>query len=97
MVPLGFSDHTHGPLASSLAVALGACVLEKHFTLDRNLPGPDHWFAENPDSLKIWIENMKKSKNQGFSGNEVSKIVLIGDGGVGKTTFLNTRTSDRSV
>lgn len=62
MVPLGFSDHTHGSLVSSLAVALGACVLEKHFTLDRDLPGPDHWFAENPESLKIWIDNIKKSK-----------------------------------
>ena len=61
MIPLGFSDHTHGPLASSLAVALGACLFEKHFTLDTNLPGPDHWFAENPDSLKTWIDSIRKS------------------------------------
>ncbi|HWY38480.1 MAG TPA: N-acetylneuraminate synthase family protein, partial [Bacteroidia bacterium] len=38
---LGFSDHTQGPLASSLAIAFGAVVFEKHFTLDHNLPGPD--------------------------------------------------------
>jgi len=61
MIPLGFSDHTQGPLASSLAVALGACLLEKHFTLDHNLHGPDHWFAEDPHGLKIWTDSIRKS------------------------------------
>lgn len=60
-IPLGFSDHTQGSLASSLAVSVGACVFEKHFTLDHNLPGPDHWFSENPEGLKNWIESIKKS------------------------------------
>jgi len=56
MVVLGFSDHTRGMLASSLAVALGATVFEKHFTLDQDLPGPDHWFSEDPASLKEWVD-----------------------------------------
>lgn len=56
MVVLGFSDHTRGMLASSLAVALGARVFEKHFTLDHGLPGPDHWFSEDPASLKEWVD-----------------------------------------
>lgn len=60
-IPLGFSDHTQGSLASSLAVSFGACVFEKHFTLDHSLPGPDHWFSENPEGLKFWIENIRKS------------------------------------
>lgn len=55
----GFSDHSQGPLASSLAVAYGACVFEKHFTLDRNLPGPDHWFSENPETLKEWVTSIR--------------------------------------
>ena len=58
---LGFSDHTQGSLASSLAVAMGAVVFEKHFTLDNNLPGPDHWFSENPIGLKEWIKSVKMS------------------------------------
>ena len=58
-IPIGFSDHTKDPLASSIAVALGAVVFEKHFTLDNNLPGPDHWFSENPQSLKKWIDSIK--------------------------------------
>ena len=60
-IPLGYSDHTQGILASSLAVALGAKVFEKHFTLDKNLPGPDHWFSENPDGLKKWVESIHNS------------------------------------
>lgn len=58
MVTLGFSDHTQGSLASSLAVAFGAVVFEKHFTLDRALSGPDHWFSEEPSELKVWANSI---------------------------------------
>jgi sialic acid synthase SpsE len=61
MVILGFSDHTQGPLASSLAVAMGAVVFEKHFTLDHDLPGPDHWFSEDPEGLRNWISFIRKA------------------------------------
>src|ERR1700722_9976477 len=61
-VPIGFSDHTVGPLASSLAAALGACVFEKHFTLDNDLEGPDHWFSEAPDDLALWISAIRTAK-----------------------------------
>ena len=60
-IPLGYSDHTQGSLASSLAVALGAIVFEKHFTLDHNMPGPDHWFSEDPAGLKEWVSAIKSS------------------------------------
>lgn len=55
---VGFSDHTEDSLAASLAVSRGARIFEKHFTLDRNLPGPDHWFSENPNGLNNWIKNI---------------------------------------
>ena len=55
----GFSDHTEGPLAAAVAVARGARVFEKHFTLDQDLPGPDHWFSENPAGLANWIETIR--------------------------------------
>jgi N,N'-diacetyllegionaminate synthase len=58
---LGFSDHTKGSLASSLAVGFGAVFFEKHFTLDNNLAGPDHWFSENPESLKDWVDSIHQS------------------------------------
>ncbi|MGB2870029.1 MAG: N-acetylneuraminate synthase family protein [Bacteroidota bacterium] len=61
MIVVGFSDHTQGPLASSLAVALGARVFEKHFTLRHDLAGPDHWFSEDPEGLKAWMDGIRIS------------------------------------
>jgi len=59
---VGFSDHTRGSLSAALAVACGARIFEKHFTESHHLPGPDHWFSENPEGLKIWIDNIKKAE-----------------------------------
>jgi sialic acid synthase SpsE len=59
MIPIGFSDHTAGPLASSLATTMGACLFEKHFTLSHDLPGPDHWFSEEPADLKAWADGIR--------------------------------------
>jgi N,N'-diacetyllegionaminate synthase len=60
-LPIGFSDHTQGSLASSLAVSMGSCFFEKHFTLDHNLSGPDHWFSEDIIGLKKWVFEIKES------------------------------------
>ncbi len=57
----GFSDHTQGPLAASLAVAMGAVIFEKHFTLDHEQAGPDHWFSEDPSGLERWIKDIRES------------------------------------
>ena len=54
----GFSDHTEGSLAACLAVGNGAKIFEKHFTLDKKLPGPDHWFSEDPAGLKEWVKSI---------------------------------------
>jgi sialic acid synthase SpsE len=58
---VGFSDHTVGNLASIAAVALGSKIFEKHFTLDHNLPGPDHWFSLDPDEAKCWVESIRNT------------------------------------
>jgi N-acetylneuraminate synthase/N,N'-diacetyllegionaminate synthase len=55
---LGFSDHTEGNEAAILSVGLGAIIFEKHFTLDHQLPGPDHWFSPDPTELKKWVESI---------------------------------------
>lgn len=55
-LPVGFSDHTLGITVPIAAVALGACVIEKHFTLNRNLPGPDHKASLEPNELKEMIK-----------------------------------------
>ena len=58
-ITLGYSDHTQGNLASIAAISFGACIFERHFTLDNSLPGPDHWFSVNPSNLKIWSDSIK--------------------------------------
>jgi N,N'-diacetyllegionaminate synthase len=57
---IGFSDHTNGIGASPYAVALGAKIVEKHFTLDKKLPGPDHEASLSPEELKKWVQEIKK-------------------------------------
>ena len=59
-VPVGFSDHTEGVEVALAAVALGACVVEKHFTLDRSLPGPDHRASLEPAGLRTLIQGIRK-------------------------------------
>ena len=59
-VLVGFSDHSREPLAGPMAaVALGACVIEKHFTLSNRLPGPDHAYALEPHELAQTIANVR--------------------------------------
>ena len=57
-IPVGFSDHTPGIGVAVAAAARGATIIEKHFTLDRNLPGPDHAASLEPDEMADMIENV---------------------------------------
>jgi len=74
-VPVGYSDHTLGIEVSIAAVALGATVIEKHFTLDKTLPGPDHKASLEPEELKAMVMAIRSiEKAIGGSGlKEVSK------------------------
>lgn len=68
-VKTGYSDHTQGIEVSIAAVALGAVLIEKHFTLDRNLPGPDHKASLEPNELKQMItaiRNIEKAMGDGI-------------------------------
>ena len=68
-VAVGYSDHTQGIEVPIAAVALGASVIEKHFTLDRSLPGPDHRASLEPDELKamvVGIRNIEKAMGDGI-------------------------------
>lgn len=58
-VPVGYSDHTPGIEVPMAAVALGACIIEKHFTLDRNLPGPDHLASLEPEQLGAMVRGIR--------------------------------------
>ena len=68
-VKIGYSDHTLGTEVSVAAVAMGATVIEKHFTLDRNLPGPDHKASLEPEELKAMVQairNIEKALGDGI-------------------------------
>lgn len=58
-VPIGYSDHTLGIEVPIAAVAMGAKIIEKHFTLDRNLPGPDHLASLEPKELKEMVKAIR--------------------------------------
>ncbi|MDG2003427.1 MAG: N-acetylneuraminate synthase [Novosphingobium sp.] len=76
-LPVGYSDHSEGSEAAMLATAMGATVIEKHFTLDRNLPGPDHRASLESDELNEFVaclrnvETMLGSAEKGPTQSEM--------------------------
>jgi len=72
-LPVGFSDHSTDPLIGPLlAIGMGATIIEKHFTLDRTLKGPDHFFALNPDDLTKMINAIREAdKAKGTGKKEI--------------------------
>jgi len=72
-LPVGFSDHSLSTVIPSAAVALGACVVEKHFTIDRNLPGSDHKASLEPDQLREMIKHIREVETA--LGSSIKKIV----------------------
>ncbi|MFH1985874.1 MAG: N-acetylneuraminate synthase family protein [Pseudomonadota bacterium] len=83
-VRIGYSDHTaEATAAPALAVALGACVIEKHITLDRRMPGPDHFFALDPDDLSAMVAAVRAAE-VALAGGDPSQIDPILYGGTAK-------------
>jgi N,N'-diacetyllegionaminate synthase len=82
-LPIGFSDHTEGISAALAAVALGACIVEKHFTTDKKLPGPDHSASVEPQELQKMVKGIRRVEMMLGSGlkkpthdeEEIAKLV----------------------
>lgn len=70
-LPVGLSDHTLGITIPIAAVALGACVIEKHFTLDKSLSGPDHQASLEPQELKQMIKAIREVEKAMGDGNKM--------------------------
>lgn len=86
-LPVGYSDHTMGIGVSLAAIAMGACVIEKHFTLDRTMEGPDHKASLEPKELRQLVSEVRKIEQRLEKGETSDKIVkelgligALGDG-----------------
>ncbi len=76
-IHVGYSDHTEGIEVSIAAVAMGAAIIEKHFTLDKNMAGPDHKASLEPDELKAMvnaIRNIEKALGNGIKKPSPSEL-----------------------
>lgn len=69
--PAGYSDHTKGIEIPIMAVSMGAVVIEKHFTLDNNMEGPDHKASLNVDDLKMMVSSIRHIEKAFGDGNKV--------------------------
>jgi len=69
-LPVGLSDHTPGITVPIAAVALGACVIEKHFTMDKNLPGPDHQASLEPHEFTQMVKAIRQVEKAMGDGNK---------------------------
>ena len=69
---VGYSDHSTSIIAPAIAVSLGAKIIEKHFTLDKNMTGPDHKASLSPNELKLMVDNIKDTEI--MLGNNIKTI-----------------------
>lgn len=83
-LPVGYSDHTLGSTVAVAAVAMGAKIVEKHFTLDKNMKGPDHKASADPEEFKAYVKDIRDIEAAMGDGKkvptgvekEISKVVL---------------------
>jgi len=75
-LPFGLSDHSEAPtVAPVMATTLGASVIEKHFTLNKDLPGPDHSFSVNPEGLKMLVNSVRLAESMmGVKTKKVRRV-----------------------
>lgn len=85
-LPVGYSDHTIGTVACVAAAALGAVILEKHFTTDKNAEGPDHILSADPAEMKALVDQVRTLEKMLGSG---IKMPAASE----KTTRINNRKS----
>lgn len=71
--PVGYSDHSKGVLAAALSIAYGAIVIEKHFTLDKSMAGPDHLASANPEEFSALVREVRRAENMLGSGFKLAQ------------------------
>lgn len=87
-LPVGYSDHTEGIVVPIAAVARGAAVIEKHFTLDRTLPGPDHKASLEPTELKQMVDAIRGVEKALGLGNKYPATVELKNMSVARKSLV---------
>ena len=90
-VKTGYSDHTPGIEVAVAAVALGATVIEKHFTLDRHLPGPDHKASLEPDELALMVRSIRNIEVALGDGRKRPTASELGNRAVARKVIVASR------
>lgn len=90
-LPVGYSDHTPGSEIAVAAVALGARIIEKHFTLDRNLPGPDHRASLEPQELGAMIQAIRHVEQALGTGSKTPAPCELKNRAVARKSVVATR------
>ncbi len=91
-LPVGFSDHTAGIAIPIAAAALGAVVIEKHFTLDRSLPGPDHKASLEPDELAAMVRGIRETAQALGAGRKIPAPSEAANAAVARKSLVAART-----
>jgi len=87
-LPIGFSDHTPGMAVSLAAVARGACIIEKHFTLDKQMPGPDHQASLEPQELARLVREIRMVEAALGDGNKAAAPAEAGTADVARKSIV---------
>ena len=93
-VDVGYSDHTLGIEVALAAVALGACVIEKHFTLDKNFAGPDHRASLEPDEFKAMVAGIRKVEAALGNGEKAPAASEASNAAVARRSIVAARDID---
>ncbi|KUO70133.1 MAG: N-acetylneuraminate synthase [Desulfosporosinus sp. BRH_c37] len=90
-LPVGYSDHTLGITIPIAAIALGAVVIEKHFTLDRSLSGPDHKASLEPDELKLMVQSIRQVEEALGSSRKVPTLSEYKNKPIARKSLVTTQ------
>lgn len=86
--PVGYSDHTLGMEVALGAVAMGACVIEKHFTIDRKLPGPDHAASAEPAELRAFVAGIRTIESALGDGRKRAAAAELSTAAVARKSLI---------
>ena len=87
-LPVGLSDHSEGIIAAVVAAGMGATLVEKHFTLDRSLPGPDHKASLEPGELAEMVRSIRIAEELRGSGIKAATASEIGNRAVARKSLV---------